>query len=216
MQQSGIRMNRRPCGERGFSLVEAIVAIAVLSIGVLSLARMIPFATRTDYGARTDSTATFIAMRQMEQILAQPWNLSAPCGGTAAPCFTDAQDDAGTSVVVNLACTCATIPCGPPSATPPGTAGGPLTAAGTINFTAAAVPGYQRFYTINNVAGTGSVKVNQGQYDVRWHITCSRYGPPGGTWNGAGIYNIVVAARPVGTVPGMIAIPAHVRSVKMK
>jgi len=210
MQRPGIRDNRLRRSERGFSLVEAIIAIAVLSVGVLSLARMIPFATRTDYGARTDSTATFIAMRQMEQILAQPWSLFSPCGATPAPCFTDAQDDAGTSVVVNLACTCATTPCS-------GTAGAPLTGIGLIDFSAAAVAGYRRIYTINNVASGGAVKVNQGQYDVRWNITCNLYGE-GGAWNGAGLYNITVAARPLGagTSQGMISIPAHVRAVKME
>ena len=209
MQQSGIRIKRPNRGERGFSLVEVIVAIAVLSVGVLSLARLVPFATRTDYGARTDSTATFIAMREMEQILAQPWTLSAPCGAMAAPCFTDAQDDAGTSVAVNLACTCASAPC-------TGNAGAPFVAGTeTINFSAVAVAGYRRTYTINQSAVAGTVKVNQGLYDIRWHITCNRYGSgPGG--NGAGLRKIVVAARPVGNMPGMIAIPAHVQALKMK
>lgn len=206
-------------GETGFSLVEAIVAISILTIGVLSLARLVPFATRTDYGARTDSTATFVAMREMEQILAQPWLLSTPCGATPAPCFIDAADDAGVTATVRLACTCATIPCGGNTGVPAGTAGGPLTAAGLINFSALPIAGYRRIYSINNVpSSTGSVKVNQGQYDVRWHITCNLYGSPGGVANGAGLYNIVVAARPVGTgtVQGMIAVPANVRSVKMK
>jgi len=70
-------------------------------------------------------------------------------------------------------------------------------------------------YIINQTPAAGSVKVNQGRYDVRWHITCSQYGTAG-VWNRAGFYNIVVAARPVGNVPGMIALPAQVRAVKMK
>ena len=187
--------------DRGFSLVEAIIAIAVLSIGVLSLARLIPFATRTD------STATFIAMRQMEQILAQPWSVTS---------FEDAPDDAGTTATVDLSCTCAAVPCGASTGVPAGTAGGPLTAAGIINFSAMPFPGYQRFYAIDPTPVAGAVKVNQGQYEVRWHITCNLYGSPGGVANGTGLYNIVVAARPVGNLPGMIAIPAHVRAVKMK
>ena len=200
------RWNR---SDRGFSLVEAIVAIAVLSIGVLSLARLVPFATRTDYGARTDSTATFIAMRQLEQMMAQPWTLVTACGATPAPCFTSAADGAGATSVVNLACTCAGAPC-------TGNAGAPFVGATeTINFSAAAVAGYRLIYTISQSATAGTVKVNQGVYDVRWHITCNNYGI-GGVSNGAGLKKIVVAARPVGTVPGMIAVPAHVQAVKMK
>jgi prepilin-type N-terminal cleavage/methylation domain-containing protein len=183
--------------ERGFSLVEAIIAIAVLSVGVLSLARMVPFATRTDYGARTDSTATFIAMRQLEQMLAQPWDTLS---------FTDAGDDAGVTATVNMACTCGSPPC-------TGNAGVAFVGATeTLNFTPGAiVAGYRRIYTINNSAAAGTVKVNQGQYDVRWHITCNLYGV-----GNAGLWKITVAARPVGTVPGMISVPAHVQAVRMK
>ena len=202
MEQSAVRSNPINRGSRGFSLAESMVAIAVLSIGVLSLAQLIPFATRIDYGARTDSTATFVAMREMEQILAQPWSVTS---------FTDAADDAGNTATVNLACTCMPTPC---AGTAPTAA--PLLPAGTINFSIQPPPpGYSCTYAINETPVAGSVKVNRGAYDVRWHITCQRYGL-GGTWNGAGFYNIVVAARPVGNVPGMIAIPAHVRAVKMK
>src|SRR3990172_4622966 len=156
MKQSANRGHRINEGARGFSLAESMVAIAVLSIGVLSLARMIPFATRTDYGARTDSTATFIAMRQMEQMLAQPWDTLS---------FTDAADGAGVTSTVNLACTCAGAPC-------TGNAGAPFVGTTeTINFSAAAVVGYRRTYIINESPAAGTVKVNQGVYDVRWHVT---------------------------------------------
>ena len=182
---------------RGFSLVEAIIAIAVLSVGVLSLARLVPFATRTDFGARTDSTATFIAMREMEQMLAQPWDITS---------FTDAADDAGVTSAVSLVCTCATAPC-------TGNAGVAFIAGTeTLNFTPGAiVAGYRRTYTINQSSAAGTVKVNQGTYDIRWHVTCNLYGV-----NNAGLWKITVAARPVGTLPGMIAVPAHVQAVKMR
>jgi len=182
---------------RGFSLLEAIVAIAVLSIGVLSLARLVPFATRTDYGARTDSTATFIAMRQLEQMLAQPWNVTS---------FTDAADDASTTATVNMACNCGGGPC------TGGNAGAPfVTGAEVINFNAGPVTGYRRLYTINNSAAAGTVKVNQGVYDVRWHITCNEYGV-----GNAGLWKFTVAAKPIGNVPGMVGLPANVQAVKMK
>ena len=130
--------------------------------------------------------------------------------------FQDAPDGNAVSSNVNMTCTCATIPCGPPSATPAGTAGAPFVA-GTelINFNVPAVAGYQRFYTILNSTVSGTVKVNQGRYDVRWNIQCARYGV-GGVANGAGLLKITVAARPVGNVPGVIAIPANIQAIKMK
>lgn len=194
MKKSANRRKREDGTVRGFSLIETMVAIAILSAGVLGLARLVPFATRTDYGARTDSTATFIAMREMEQIVAQPWTVTT---------FQDAADDAGTTANVNLVCTCATPPC-------TGSAGAPLTGDGNINFTSAAVAGYSRTYTINPTTVAGAVKVSQGQYNVRWHIDCNIY------TTGAGLKSIIVAARPVGNVPGIIALPAQVRAVKMR
>lgn len=186
-----------------------MVAIAVLAVGVLSLAQLVPFATRTDWGARTDSTATFIAMRQMEQILAQPWSVTS---------FIDAEDDAGNTTAdepgnpgtgVSLVCTCGAPPC-------TGNAGAPfIGGTETINFSVAAVVGYSRTYAIRDSTLPGTVKVNQGAYDVRWHITCNLYGT-GGVGNGAGLWKITLVARPVGNLPGMIAIPAHVQAVKMK
>lgn len=186
------RLNN-PC--KGFSLVEAMIAVIVLTAGVLSLARMIPFATRTDYNARTDSTATFIAMRTLEQIMAQPWDTTT---------FTGAADGAGATSTINFSCTCATAPC-------TGNAGAPFVGTTeTINYTAAIVNGYQRYYTINQAAA-GALKINQGQYDVRWHVTCNLYGV-----GNAGLRKITVAARPRGNLPGFVALPVHVQAVKMK
>ena len=69
-------------------MIETMIAIIVLGIGVMSLATLVPYATRNDYRSRIDTTATFLAMQQLEKILAQPF--------TAAS-FTD---DGG--VTVNL------------------------------------------------------------------------------------------------------------------
>lgn len=210
MKESVHRMNRR---NRGFSLAEALVAIAVLSVGVLSLARLVPYAMRTDFGSRTDSTGTFIAMRELEQMLAQPWNLPPTnCGAIPFPCFNDAADGNGVSTTVGMNCTCATAPC-------TGNAGATLTGVGTIDFTqaqgAAALVGYRRTYTI--VQSTGNTaKINQGPYEVRWHITCNVYSKDAANNVVAGLFIYTVAARPIANLPGMIPIPAHVQAVRMK
>ena len=199
------RANRIYRANRGFSLAEAMVAIGVLSVGVLSLARLVPYATRNDYGSRTDATGTFIAMRELEQMLAQPWSVTS---------FTDAGDGStstGVTATVNMSCACAS-PC-----TTPGEAGAPFVpGTETIDYSPSVVvpAGYQRTYAIPQATGN-TAKINGGSYDVRWHITCYRY-YVGGVANGAGFDKIVVAARPTGDMPGMIPIPAHVRAVRMK
>lgn len=212
MQRTGISGTQSHGGAAGFSLVEAMMAIAILTIGILAVVRMIPVATRTDFGTRTDSTAVFVARRHMEQMLAQPWMLSGVCGTVAAPCFTAAADGAGNTMVVRMACTCASPPC-------TGSAGAAVDANGDIDFTQlqASVPaGYRRSYTIPQSTGN-IVKLNQGTYEIRWRLDCRVYSLlPSSTIMDGGVLNIVVAARPTANLPGMIPVQANLRAVKMK
>ncbi len=85
----------RQKGSRGFTLMEVLFAIGILSVGVMGLAVMVPFATENDYRSRVDTTATFVALRQLEQILAQPPGVVS---------FTDGSDNPGLNapVLVNV------------------------------------------------------------------------------------------------------------------
>ena len=56
--------------ERGFTLVELMVACAVLIIGVVSIAPLIATSARTDSTMRNDSIAVSAAEREMEGIKA--------------------------------------------------------------------------------------------------------------------------------------------------
>lgn len=178
----------KPRGSKGFTLVETILAIALLGIGVMSLVTLIPYATRNDYRSRMDTTATFIATRQLEQMLAQPYSVTS---------FTSAADGAGNTANI-------TVSCGAP-----GCDAGAAVAGGLIDFSQAAgsVPaGYRRVYTIPQSGVAGSPKINQGTYDVRWHVD----------QNANGIRTILLAVLPVGNPPGTTTIPANLRAVKMK
>ena len=202
MAATAERFQRQSRRARGFSLIETMLAIGVLSIGVMSLVTLIPFATRNDYRSRIDTTATFVAMRELEQMTAQPFQLVTG--------FLDAQDGNGTSVRVSLSCSNwvnATTP--PVAPVPPCDFGALVDANGNIDFTqnATAVPAdFRRDYILTQSANNNTPKVNQGTYDVRWHVF----------YNANAVRTIVIAARPRGNWPGTTTFPANLRAVQMK
>lgn len=184
--------------ERGFTLIETMLAVGLLAVGVMSLAMLIPYATRNDYRSRIDTTATFIAARELEQILAQPFS---------ATSFTDAADGRDTAppggYCRNAANSGGGITCGINLA-----AGGATLVSGQIDFTqdAALVPsGYRRTYTIAASADNERPKINAAPYDVRWNIAVNN-----------GIKTITIAARPLGDLPETTPLPVNLRAVKMK
>lgn len=71
----------------GFSLIEVLVAITVLTVGVASLAQVFVLATRANTDAGAISLAAVLAAQKMEQLRALAWStdaLGAPTtdGGT--------------------------------------------------------------------------------------------------------------------------------------
>ena len=184
---------------RGFTLMEVLFAIVILSVGVMGLAAVVPFATENDYRSRVDTTATFVALWQLEQILAQPSGVTS---------FIDAADSTGAVTNVGGA---------PPGVYPIdavtndafGT-GAPLLN-GNIDFTVAPgliLPGYARIYTVapTPVNPNGNVRVNIGRYDVRWNIY----------QNVNGIKTVIVAAQRFPLPAGANFLPANVRAVRMR
>ena len=135
---------------KGFSMVETMIAIVILAVGVMSLATLMPYATQNDYRSRMDTTATFIAARQLEQMLAQPYIVTN---------FTSAADGAGNTANIIVSCGA------------PGCAAGATVVGGLISFAGAAPNGYGRIYTIPASGVAGSPKVNGGTYDVRWNVS---------------------------------------------
>ena len=178
-----------------------MIAIAVLAIGVMSLATLIPYATRNDYRSRMDTTATFIATRQLEQMLAQPYSVTS---------FTSDDED-GDGLTTDI-----TVSCGAPGCN----AGAAVVTVGgvvLIDFSQAAgsVPaGYRRVFTIPASGVAGAPKINGGTYDVRWHVDHTATDPVTGDLTG--VRTILIAALPVGNPPGTTTLPANLRAVKMK
>jgi prepilin-type N-terminal cleavage/methylation domain-containing protein len=69
--------------ERGFSLLEALIAAAILASALLSLAQLIAFAVRTTAAAGRMTDATLLAAQKVEELRARSWSELQP--GTDSP-----------------------------------------------------------------------------------------------------------------------------------
>ena len=167
--KQGKQQSKR-CSNAGFTLIELTVAMFILAVGILGGMVMIILGMTRDNSNRVDTTATNAAQTVLEQIAGTPSNSN--------PVFT-LTDCLGNSLLVNTA-----------GSASPGT-GAPLKTNGDIDFTSAAVSGYQMNYT---VCGTNGLRT---PYDIRWHITS--IGP-----GGSGKLVIVAARQPfVATTHGI-------------
>jgi prepilin-type N-terminal cleavage/methylation domain-containing protein len=150
VKETGKKMKRRermngPAGERGFTLVEMLMATVIVLVGLVAVAQLVPASVMINANNRNDGTALVFAQRQLEAMRAQP---------LTATTFTDVQ---GTGQTCQL---------GDP--TKPGTVVGSPVVLSTANlplidFTAAPVTGYGFTYTDPNDPFGAS-------YDVRWAV----------------------------------------------
>jgi prepilin-type N-terminal cleavage/methylation domain-containing protein len=127
--------------QRGFSLVELMVAAVVFLVGIVAVMQLVPAAMQSDIQNRVDTSSVVIAQRELDQMTAQPLSSAS---------FTDADGnlcDLGTNannVVI----------------------GSPLVQVGNfveIDFTKARVAGY-------NFVSTAPANAPEGGYDVRWAV----------------------------------------------
>lgn len=79
-------MSRR--GERGFSLIETVVAVSLLAVGVSALAQVAAAAARASLGARRADAAQLAAREKLDQLRALTFTLDAD--GSAS---TDTSSD---------------------------------------------------------------------------------------------------------------------------
>jgi len=61
-------------GERGISLVEILIALVVLSVGIMAIGSVFPTGTRTQVQTRMQSSANYFAQLKLEELRAIPWN----------------------------------------------------------------------------------------------------------------------------------------------
>lgn len=142
------QFRKQPNNQHGFTLIEMAVATAVLLIGIVGVAQLVPLSIRMNMGNRQDSTSLVIAQREMDALTGQSIaNLN----------FTDPQ-----GLVCPLGAVCNL---GNPAA--PGVrVGSPLLNLGNrplINYGVAQVAGYGFNYADPDDPGDAS-------YDVRWAV----------------------------------------------
>jgi len=141
MQYSSKRLRD---GQRGFSILEMMLATIILLVGLVAIAQLVPASILMNYRNRTDSSALVFAQREMDQMLDQPLN-------PTPPQFTDALGNVcylGSSASLNTV------------------QGSPVVVVNNqplINFNAAPVTNYSfTFSDSTDPSGT--------TYDVRWAV----------------------------------------------
>jgi prepilin-type N-terminal cleavage/methylation domain-containing protein len=59
-------------GQRGFSILEMMLATVILLVGLVAIAQIVPASILLNYRNRTDSAALVFAQRQLDQMIDQP------------------------------------------------------------------------------------------------------------------------------------------------
>jgi type IV pilus modification protein PilV len=151
------QLNRQPqmlivgAGERGFSLIELLIAMFVLTVGMLGGAAVIAVAIASNANAKFDTGAVSLAQSAMDRIIVI---------SQSAPGNTNMTDCNGTVHAMSTAIG------GAPTTTISGLANGTQ----VIDFSKATVPGYQMNYTMCAAGGAGNTGIPQ-VFDVRWNVS---------------------------------------------
>jgi prepilin-type N-terminal cleavage/methylation domain-containing protein len=137
-------ITKRRKGQRGFSVLEMLLATVILLVGLVAVAQLVPVSMLLNYRNRTDSAALVFAQRELDQMLDQPINPNPPQ-------FTDALGNLcslGNPASLNVV------------------QGSPIVVVNNqplINFNVAAVPNYSFTYQ-------DSTDQTETTYDVRWAV----------------------------------------------
>jgi hypothetical protein len=86
-----------PGRERGATLVELLVALVMMSLGILAVASLFPAGTRSQVQDRLLTAATYFAQEKIEMLNHRPWSDSTLSVGRHPP--GTATEDLGTSGV---------------------------------------------------------------------------------------------------------------------
>jgi prepilin-type N-terminal cleavage/methylation domain-containing protein len=130
---------------RGFSLIELMIAMAVLAVGLLGGIVVIVMSTANNGKSKLHTTAVTMAESTMEKILAIPQK------AVGAAAQTRITDCAGNTFTIETA-----------QGGSPLIPGGAF--AGSVDFSQPALPNYSMPYVMCSTGATGMT------YDIRWRI----------------------------------------------
>ena len=60
----------------GFSILEMVLASAILMVGIVSVLQLVPASLQSSVGNRMDTMVTAVAQRELDQMLSQPLNVT--------------------------------------------------------------------------------------------------------------------------------------------
>jgi len=86
----------------GFSVLEMIVASAILMVGIVSVVQLVPASLTNSVGNRMDTMATVVAQRELDQMLSQPLSVNSFQDDTYGwPISLGGAGSPGAAVVMN-------------------------------------------------------------------------------------------------------------------
>ena len=149
-------MPKNDAAERGFTLIEMLIAVVVLLVGLVAVAQLVPTSVMLNANNRNDGMSNVFAQQMMEALREQPLastTFSDPTGVTCYPVGSvcDLGDPTQPRVLV----------------------GSPVTVNGAnlaiVDFSQTPVAGYS--FTYNDLNDP-----NNGTYDVRWAVITTTNG----------------------------------------
>lgn len=75
VQRADARLEKR-AGQRGFSILEMLLASVILMVGIIGVVQLVPASLQLNASNRYDTLTTVIAQRELDQMLAQPVDLT--------------------------------------------------------------------------------------------------------------------------------------------
>lgn len=117
--RQGSRRSATGLHHAGFTLLEMILACAVLMVGVAAVVQLVPASLKTSVNNRLDTMATAVAQRELDQMLSQPLTATAftdsdgnaiSLGGVGAPGANVVMD--GPSAAIDFSSDPSSVPAG--------------------------------------------------------------------------------------------------------
>jgi hypothetical protein len=100
-------------GQGGFSILEMLMACAIMMVGIISVVQLVPASLQLNASNRLDTMATVIAQRELDQMLSQPLDPGKPTftdkdnnivslGGAGSPGAPVVMDPQGKTVQIDF------------------------------------------------------------------------------------------------------------------